>query len=99
LQGVRDIWLTDHWLGLDIGLEWDRPGAIWTFPIHSVNGSEAGFELVHQSVVVQPHFIVEGDREGRWALRMRMSVNCTKPVELLKTGDTLKTGTAPTKVS
>jgi alpha-amylase len=99
LQGLRDLRLTDQWLGLDIGLEWDRPGAIWTFPIHSVNGSEAGFELVHQSVVVQPHFIVEADREGRWALRLRLSVNCNKPVELLKTGDTLKAGNAPTKVS
>jgi alpha-amylase len=99
LQGLRDLRLTDQWLGLDIGLEWDRPGGIWTFPIHSVNGSEAGFELVHQSVVVQPHFIVEADREGRWALRMRLSVNCNKPVELLKSGDTLKAGSAPTKVS
>jgi hypothetical protein len=30
---------------------------------------------------------------------MRLSVNCNKPVELLKSGDTLKAGSAPTKVS
>ena len=39
----------------------DRPSALWTFPIETVSQSEAGFELVHQSVVVQPHWFVEAD--------------------------------------
>jgi alpha-amylase len=98
LQQVRDLQLTDEWLGLQIALEWDRPGGIWTFPIHSVNGSEAGYELVHQSVVVQPHFLVEADREGRWSLRLRLAVACTKPVELLRRGDAPPATVAPSRI-
>ncbi len=41
---------------------------IWTFPIETVSQSEGGFELVHQSVVVQPHWLVTADADGRWSV-------------------------------
>jgi hypothetical protein len=53
------------------------PGAlagIWTFPIQSVSQSEGGFELVHQSVVVMPHWIVTPDAAGTWRVALRLSV-------------------------
>jgi alpha-amylase len=74
LIDVDAIGLTDGWLGLDVDLKIDRPSCLWTFPIESVSQSEAGFELVHQSVVVQPHWFVEADAEGRWSVSMRLSV-------------------------
>ena len=37
--------------------------------------SERGFELVHQSVVVQPHWIVTPDASGRWQTTILMDVN------------------------
>lgn len=86
-RDVRDLALNDDWLGLRVEMEWDRPADLWAFPIQTVNGSESGFELVHQSVQVQPHFLVRGDREGRWAVRLRMSVLCQKPRALLTAGD------------
>ena len=36
---------------------------------------EGGFELVHQSVVVQPHWHVRGDANGRWAVTMRLALD------------------------
>ena len=62
LQSVLDLTevdflgLTDEWLGIDVGLRLSRPGGIWSLPIASVSQSEGGFELVHQSACVMPHW-------------------------------------------
>lgn len=74
LVDVDALGLTDGWLGLDVDLKIDRPSCLWTFPIQTVSQSEAGFELVHQSVMVQPHWFVEADSEGRWSVQIRLSV-------------------------
>ena len=52
LKSVDYLALFDEWLGIDVELSCDQPMDIWTFPIETVSQSEAGFELVHQSVVV-----------------------------------------------
>ena len=75
--------LSDRWLGIDVGLEIDRPSSIWAFPIQTVSQSESGFELVHQSVCVQPHWIVEGDAEGRWAVQIELAAKCEQNTETL----------------
>ena len=67
--------LVDEWLGLDVGLKTSRPTSLWTFPMETVSQSESGFELVHQSVVVQPHWIVLPDAEGRWSVTMRLAID------------------------
>jgi alpha-amylase len=75
LADIESIALTDEWLGIDVELRSDRPTKMWTFPIETVSQSEAGFELVHQSVVVQPHWLVEADREGRWSVTMTLAID------------------------
>ena len=75
LDGVFGLSLTDQWLGIDVGLKMSRPSNFWTFPIETVSQSEGGFELVHQSVVVMPHWLVEADKEGRWSVTMQMSLD------------------------
>jgi alpha-amylase len=40
-----------------------------------VSQSEGGFELVHQSVAVLPHWVVIPDAEGRWSMTMRLSID------------------------
>jgi len=40
-----------------------------------VSQSEGGFELVHQSVVVMPHWIVTPDATGRWSVTLRLSID------------------------
>ena len=66
-----DLCLADQWLGIDVRMVADQPTSWWTFPIETVSQSEGGFELVHQSVVVQPHWFVRGDAQGRWSVDHR----------------------------
>ncbi len=75
LHAAEDIGLVDEWLGIDVRLAANRPTDIWTFPIETVSQSEGGFELVHQSVVVMPHWFVEADAQGRWSVTMTLAID------------------------
>ncbi len=75
LYGVSGLGLVDEWLGIDVQLSMNRPSDVWTFPIETVSQSEGGFELVHQSVSVQPHWIVRGDASGRWSVTMTLNAS------------------------
>jgi hypothetical protein len=75
LPDIRRLGLVDQWLGIDVVWEADRPTGVWTFPVESVSQSEGGFELVHQSVVVHPHWRVRGDSQGQWSVTMRLTAD------------------------
>ena len=75
LTDVRGLGLIDEWLGLGVQMETSRPTHFWTYPVETVSQSEGGFELVHQSVVVQPHWIVEADVNGCWSVTLRMAID------------------------
>lgn len=75
LHDASAMGLVDQWLGLEARLEMNRPSGVWTFPVGTVSQSESGIELVHQSVVVQPHWLVRGDAEGRWSVVMRLCLD------------------------
>ncbi len=62
-QGVR---LVDQYQDLVLVLSWSRPGALWTLPVCSVNQSEAGFELVHQSVALFVHWELVPGEQQEW---------------------------------
>jgi alpha-amylase len=76
--------LVDLWMGIDVGLQVDRPTNFWAFPIETVSQSEGGFELVHQSVVVLPHWIVEADGSGRWSTTMRLAIDTSLAEERMR---------------
>ncbi len=76
LQNANYLGLSDRWLGVDISLGIDRASGIWAFPVETVSQSEGGFEAVHQSVCVQPHWIVTPDANGRWAVQIEMATTC-----------------------
>ena len=78
LRETTGVGLIDRWLGLDVGLSCNRPSNFWTFPIATVSQSEGGFEAVHQSVVVMPHWVIQGDAEGKWGVTMRLSLQNLK---------------------
>jgi alpha-amylase len=75
LDECLGLHLCDEWLGIDVGLSASRPTHFWTFPIETVSQSEGGFELVHQSTAVLPHWFVTGDREGRWSVTMQLHLD------------------------
>ncbi|MFT7633191.1 MAG: hypothetical protein ACI87E_004246, partial [Mariniblastus sp.] len=74
LGDIQSLKLTDEWLGLEVGVSFDQPGGIFAYPVQTVSQSESGFELVHQSVCVQPHWMIRGDSNGRWACRMNLNL-------------------------
>ncbi|MCI0335328.1 MAG: DUF1926 domain-containing protein [Planctomycetes bacterium] len=75
LANTDYLGLTDEWLGIDVELQSDQPMHVWTFPIETVSQSEAGFELVHQSVVVHPHWYITAGRDGRWSTTMTLNLD------------------------
>jgi alpha-amylase len=77
LTNVDSLGLADEWLGIGVELQSDRPMHMWTFPIETVSQSEAGFELVHQSVVVHPHWMIEAGQDGRWSVTMTLAIDTT----------------------
>ena len=81
LSDAGGLSLSDRWLRIDVSLQIDRPSGIWAFPIETVSQSEAGFELVHQSVCVQPHWIVNGDADGRWSVQIELTTACEEQTE------------------
>ncbi len=72
LENQSSLGLADDWLGLRFSFQMARPSGFWTFPIETVSHSEGGFELVHQSVVVMPHWTVRADAEGRWSVQFQL---------------------------
>lgn len=64
--------LVDDWLGLRATFRMNRPSGFWSFPVETVSQSEGGFELVHQSVVVMPHWILTPDDQGRWSVTFQL---------------------------
>lgn len=81
LEAVQDlpasdrIGLVDEWLGQDLSLELSEPAAFWTFPIATISQSEGGFEAVHQSSCVIPHWQIRPTPDGRWSVRINLSVD------------------------
>ena len=75
LDEVPFLGLVDGWQGLEVGLAADRSTSFWAFPIETVSQSEGGFELVHQSVAVVPHWIVLPDENGQWSVTMQLTLD------------------------
>jgi alpha-amylase len=92
LQDLHDadrIGLVDEWLGLDVSLSLGRPGGIWAFPIQTVSQSEGGFELVHQSTAVVPHWLIEANAHGRWEMSLSLKLDVSRAEKrLLETAAT-----------
>ena len=78
LHDADHLGLVDEWLGIGVALRTSRPTHFWTFPVETVSQSEGGFELVHQSVAVLPHWFVQGDAEGRWSVTMQMDIDTAR---------------------
>lgn len=74
LAAREGLTLTDEWLDLSVALEWSRPAGLWCFPVETVSQSEGGFEGVYQSSAVIPHWVVTGDSDRRWEVRIRWTL-------------------------
>jgi alpha-amylase len=70
-----------------VGLKLSKPTHLWTYPIATVSQSEGGFELVHQSVCVLPHWFVTADADGRWSVTMTLALDTTRAESRLAASD------------
>ncbi|MFN0199252.1 MAG: alpha-amylase/4-alpha-glucanotransferase domain-containing protein [Planctomycetaceae bacterium] len=75
LESVNRIGLTDEWLGVDASVEFSQQANLWTLPIQSISQSEGGFELVHQSAAVIPHWEFFSPENGQWNMIMLLSID------------------------
>jgi alpha-amylase len=96
LADVDYLGLTDEWLGIDVELQSERAMHVWTYPVETVSQSEGGFELVHQSVVVHPHWYIMADRNGRWTTTMTLNLD-TSAAEKRRVVER-KRGTVPSSI-
>ena len=76
IESTDYIGIIDQWLGANVQWTANRPTGLWCFPIATVSQSEGGFELVHQSVCMIPHWVVQGDEAGRWTVSMDLIITC-----------------------
>jgi len=72
LTDTSFLGLVDQWLGVSVQMIFNRPSSLWAFPVESVSQSESGFELVHQSVCVLPHWTISGDSQGQWSVGLEV---------------------------
>ncbi len=75
LPEARELSARDEWLGIDVRWEADRATRLWAFPVESVSQSEGGFELVHQSIALIPHWRARGDARGQRSVAMRLTAD------------------------
>ena len=89
LENCSRIGLVDEWQGLDVSLECSIDASVWAFPIETISQSESGFELVHQSVVVLPHWHFMASQSGSWGvdLRLVLDTSLARARELARAGE------------
>jgi hypothetical protein len=75
LASADRLSLVDEWLGLDVSIESSRAGGFWTMPIETISQSEGGFEAVHQSVCILPHWEFVMPEQGPWVVDLRVLVD------------------------
>jgi alpha-amylase len=75
LRSTDRLSLVDEWLGLDVAVELSVPAGIWAMPIETISQSEDGFEAVHQSVSVVPHWQFTMPEVGSWTMELRIIVD------------------------
>lgn len=72
LQSAERLSLVDEWLGLDVSLESSVKTGFWAYPLETISQSEDGFEAIHQSVCVIPHWEFLMPESGRWVAELRL---------------------------
>lgn len=83
------VGLVDEWQGLDVSIEFSEEARLWAFPIETISQSESGFELVHQSVAVVPHwqFLVPDDGTFQVEMRLVLDTSLARARELANLAD------------
>ncbi len=71
---VRDVRCVNEWDGWTLLLTAYPKATLWRYPVHTVNNSEAGFELVYQATCLIWVWEAELPPQGQWTGRLRLQV-------------------------
>ncbi|MDR1383101.1 MAG: DUF1926 domain-containing protein [Planctomycetaceae bacterium] len=78
LKHAKHLRMTDEWLGIDVSLDTLTPSDFYAFPVETVSQSEGGFELVQQSIALQPHWIITPDKRGCWSTELTLTLDTSR---------------------
>lgn len=56
VEKIKQLSLTDEWMGIQIDLRVNKKTTFWRFPIETISMSEEGFERVYQCSIVMPNW-------------------------------------------
>lgn len=73
--GVSEVKLSDEVMGGIVTFGWERPAALWRFPLQTVSQSESGWEKTYQSSVLTPSWPVTLEPGGEWTMRLSLGVS------------------------
>ena len=77
ISEIRWIGLIDEWIGIEVGLGSSEPAGMWIYPVQTVSQSEAGFELVHQSVCLVTHWEIPAGTAS-WSVDLSLTADCAR---------------------
>jgi hypothetical protein len=66
--------LVDERVGCRLGLRFERPADVWTFPVETLSQGLEGVERVFQGSCVTPHWRVDLRPEVPWTAGFRLSL-------------------------
>lgn len=77
ISSVEWIGLVDEWIGIEVGLGASHPTGMWIYPVRTVSQSEAGFELVHQSICLVTHWEIPAGTMS-WSVDLSLTADCAR---------------------
>jgi hypothetical protein len=82
-EQIRQVSLSDTYLGVTIRLDCKQPASLWRFPIETVSMSESGFERVYQGSVVMLlwHLVLSPGKTHRLELVEGIENSPKRPVK------------------
>ena len=82
-EQIRQVSLSDTYLGVSIRLDCKQPASLWRFPIETVSMSESGFERVYQGSVVMLlwHLVLSPGKTHRLELVEGIENSPKRPVK------------------
>lgn len=72
--GESRFGIIDEWLKLELWLSVDPAAGFWTYPVHTINESEGGFERVYQGSAVLPYWLLSAQPGEEQVLTVTLEV-------------------------
>lgn len=72
---VTGMGMADHWLNVNVNLQFDRPATVWRHPVETISLSEEGFERVYQQSCIFPHWKISLKPNESWRVNITLALS------------------------